>query len=254
VPINEAAKLLGVSSTTLRRLEKDGEVKGYGIQVYYTPGGQRRYATAEIEQFYLNRGFSGTIGIGERPAVLVIDCINAFTNKQSPLHCNWDKEIVRINSIVDAAHEAKCPVIFSHSYYDKDDVGLKVWTKKVKGIEALTINSSGVKLDPRMAVKGGDIHLYSKHVSVYYQTELLDVLRKHDCDTLFICGFSTSASVRAVAMETIQYGIRPIVPAEAVGDRDEFVHRNNLSDIERKFADVVPVHEVIRYLHERNPS
>jgi nicotinamidase-related amidase len=88
-------------------------------------------------------------------------------------------------------------------------------------------------------------------VSVYYETDLLKVLKQHDCDTLFICGFSTSASVRAVAMETIQYGIRPIVPAEAVGDRDEFVHRNNLSDIERKFADVVPVNEVIRYLHER---
>jgi maleamate amidohydrolase len=251
VPIREAAKLLGVSSTTLRRLEKDGEVKGFGIQVYYTPGGQRRYSTAEIEQFYLNRGFSGKIGIGERPALLVIDCINAFTNKQSPLYGDWDKEIVRINSVIHAAHETKCPVIFSHSYYDKDDAGLKVWTKKIKGIEALTLSSSGVKLDPRMATSASDIHLYSKHVSVYYETDLLKVLRKHDCDTLFICGFSTSASVRAVAMETIQYGIRPVVPAEAVGDRDEFVHRNNLSDIERKFADVVPVQEVIRYLHER---
>ncbi|TAL76878.1 MAG: hypothetical protein EPN76_09610, partial [Burkholderiaceae bacterium] len=59
------------------------------------------------------------------------------------------------------------------------------------------------------------------------------------------------ASVRAVAMESIQYGIHPVVPAEAVGDRNEYVHRNNLSDIEKKFADVVPVQEVIAYLDTR---
>jgi maleamate amidohydrolase len=226
-------------------------VKGYEVKVYYTPGGQRRYSTAEIEQFYLSSGFSGKIGIGEHPAVLIIDCINAFTNKQSPLHCNWNQEIGHINNIIHAAHTTDCPVIFSHSYHDETDIGLRIWTKKIKGIETLTIDSSAVKLDPRMITKSTDVHLYSKHVSVYYETELLDVLRKQDCDTLFICGFSTSASVRAVAMETIQYGIRPIVPAEAVGDRDEHVHRNNLSDIERKFADVVPAQEAVRYLHER---
>jgi maleamate amidohydrolase len=242
---------LGVSATTLRRLEKNGEIKGYGIRVYYTPGGQRRYATAEIERFYSDRGFSGKIGMGERPAVLVIDCINAFTNKQSPLHGNWDKELEQINSVIGAAHQAKCPVIFSHSYHDENDVGLRLWTKKIKGIEALTIDSSGVKLDPRMVTRNTDAHLFSKYVSVYYQTELLELLRRHRCDTLLICGFSTSASVRAVAMESIQYGIRPIVPAEAVGDRDDFVHRNNLADLDRKFADVVSVQDVVLYLNER---
>ncbi len=243
--------MLGVSPTTLRRLEHDGEVKGYGIRVYYTPGGQRRYSTGEIEQFFLSRGFSGEIGIGERPAILVIDCINAFTNKQSPLHGDWDQEIEHINSIIQAAHHTDCPVIFSHSYYDETDTALMLWTKKVKGIEALALHSIAVELDPRVTTKKTDIHLYSKFVSVYCQTRLLEILKKHECDTLFICGFSTSASVRAVAMETIQYGIRPIVPAEAVGDRDEYVHRNNLADIQRKFADVVPVHEVVRYLYGR---
>jgi isochorismate hydrolase len=234
----------------LRRLEQDDEVKGYGLRVYYTPGGQRRYSTAEIDQFFLTSGFSGKLGTGQRPAVLAIDCINAFTNKQSPLHFAWDKEIVQINRIVTAAHQAGCPVIFSHSYYDESDVSLKLWSKKIKGIEALTLNSSSVKLDARMVANNTDIHLYSKHVSVYYQTDLLSVLEKHRCDTLIICGFSTSASVRTVAVESVQYGIRPIVPADAVGDRDEHTHRNNLADIERKFADVVAVNEVIRYLDE----
>ncbi len=251
VPINEAARLLGVSATTLRRLEHDGQVKGYGLRVYYTPGGQRRYLTEEIERFYLHRGFSGQMGVGERPAVLAIDCINAFTNKQSPLGGDWDNEIEQINRIVQAAHQAACPVIYSHSYYDESDQGLRLWARKIRGIEALTMDSKEVALDSRMATRKSDLHLFSKYVSVYYQTDLLKMLRENGCDTLFICGFSTSASVRAVAMESPQYGVRPVVPAEAVGDRDDYVHRSNLSDIEKKFADVVPVQAVVDYLKGR---
>jgi len=251
VPINEAARLLGVSATTLRRLEQDGQVKGYGLRVYYTPGGQRRYLAEEIERFYRHRGFSGQMGVGERPAVLVIDCINAFTNKQSPLGGDWDKEIRHINRIVQAAHKAGRPVIFSHSYYDESDRGLRLWAKKIRGIEALTLDSKEVALDPRMVTRKSDFHLFSKYVSVYYETDLLKILRAGDCDTLFICGFSTSASVRAVAMESPQYGVHPVVPAEAVGDRDDYVHQNNLSDIEKKFADVVPTQTVIDYLRGR---
>ncbi|OLN23064.1 hypothetical protein BTO30_06430 [Domibacillus antri] len=246
--MKEAANLLGISTATLRRLEKDEEVKGYGIRVYYTPGGQRRYLKAEIEQFYLNKGFAGEFGLGKKPAVLVIDCINAFTSKESPLSGDWENELENINNIIAKAHKTDCPVIFSHSYYVDNNDGMLLWSKKIKGIEALELNSNGVELDSRMRNKKNDYHIYSKFVSVYYQTELLEILEKNQCDTLIICGFSTSGSVRTVASETIQYGIRPIVALEAVGDRDLHVHRNNLSDIEQKFADVLTVHDILNYL------
>lgn len=48
VAIGEAARLLGVSSTTLRRLEKSGRLAAYGVKVYYTPTGRRRYKRVEI--------------------------------------------------------------------------------------------------------------------------------------------------------------------------------------------------------------
>jgi maleamate amidohydrolase len=241
--------LLGVSTATLRRLEKDQEVKGYGIRVFYTPGGQRRYLKAEIEQFYLNKGFAGQFGFGKKPALLVIDCINAFTNKESPLSGDWDNELLEINQLITAAHKTGCPVIFSHSYYLENNQGMLLWSKKIKGIETLILNSNAIKLDSRVKAKASDHHIYSQFVSVYYQTELLALLEKSQCDTLIICGFSTSGSVRTVASETIQYGIRPIVPLEAVGDRDMHVHRNNLWDIERKFADVLSVKEITHYFY-----
>jgi maleamate amidohydrolase len=248
VSIAEAAKLLGVSPATLRRLESGDEVRGYGVRVYHTPGGQRRYLRSEIEQFYLERGFAGRVGFGVRPGILAIDCINAFTRTGSPLGGEWGDEIAAINGLTAAARKAKFPVILSKSYYDETDAALRLWVRKIRGINSLVLGSEEVELDSRIEVRAKDHQIFSKFSSVYYGTDLLEHLRRHDVDTLIITGFSTSGSVRAVAAESLQYGIRPIVPMEAVGDREENMHRTNLRDIDRKFADVLPLAEVLDYL------
>lgn len=221
--------------------------------MYYTPGGQRRYSTSEIEQFFLNRGFSGKIGFGKKPVLLVIDCNTLFTTKkESPLYGEWNKEVEQIALLVNTAHQTNCPVVFAHSCYQENDLGLEIYTKKIPAMLSLKRTIKDVKLDDRIKEKKSDIHLMYKYLSVYYQTELLELLKKHSCDTLIICGFSTSGAIRTVVTETIQYGIRPIVPAEAVGDRDDYVHRSNLADINTKFGDVVSVHDTIRYLMRRD--
>ncbi len=46
--IGAAARLLGVSISTLRRLEKSGRLGEYGVRVYYTPTRRRRYKKREI--------------------------------------------------------------------------------------------------------------------------------------------------------------------------------------------------------------
>ncbi|MDX1660864.1 MAG: MerR family DNA-binding transcriptional regulator [Gemmatimonadota bacterium] len=46
--IGAAARLLGVSISTLRRLEKNGRLAEYGVKVYYTPTQRRRYKKREI--------------------------------------------------------------------------------------------------------------------------------------------------------------------------------------------------------------
>lgn len=46
--IGEAARLMGVSISTLRRLEENGRLAEYGVKVYYTPTKRRRYRRSEI--------------------------------------------------------------------------------------------------------------------------------------------------------------------------------------------------------------
>ena len=69
-------------------------------------------------------------------------------------------------------------------------------------------------------------------------------------DTLIITGASTSGCVRATAVDALQYGFRPVVPREAVGDRNPDAHEANLYDVDAKYGDVVPVQDTVDYLEE----
>ena len=70
------------------------------------------------------------------------------------------------------------------------------------------------------------------------------------CDTVIVTGCTTSGCVRASVVDALQYGYRPIVPLEAVGDRSLEAHKANLFDIEAKYGDVVTLNEVIEYLSD----
>ncbi|MGI8649436.1 MAG: isochorismatase family protein [Rubrobacter sp.] len=67
-------------------------------------------------------------------------------------------------------------------------------------------------------------------------------------NTLVITGASTSGCVRATAVDALQYGFRPVVPREAVGDRNPEAHKANLYDLDAKYADVVSTDECVSYL------
>ena len=69
-------------------------------------------------------------------------------------------------------------------------------------------------------------------------------------DSLIVTGASTSGCVRATAVDAIQHGYPPIVPREAVGDRDPAAHEANLYDIDAKYGDVVSLAETIARLDE----
>ena len=70
----------------------------------------------------------------------------------------------------------------------------------------------------------------------------------HKVDTVIVTGGSTSGCVRATVVDSLSSGYRTIVPEECVADKHESPHFANLYDMALKYADVLPVAEVIDYL------
>jgi nicotinamidase-related amidase len=84
--------------------------------------------------------------------------------------------------------------------------------------------------------------------SAFNQTPLLHHLRGLDADTVIVCGESTSGCVRATVVDAKSYRYKVLVPEECVFDRHEAPHAINLFDMEQKYADVLPLDEVLAYI------
>jgi maleamate amidohydrolase len=220
-------------------------------QKYFNPARRvRTFMTTQSEhEFFKERGFGQKMGFGERPAIIVIDIIKAFTDPARPLGADLQSQIDAIRQIVDIAHTRKIPVIFSSVRYDEADTrDAGIWRLKQKGVIDLAADSDGHEVDPRLEVGPDDSLLMKKYASCFFGTDLVPRLTTQRIDTLIITGCTTSGCVRATAVDSVQYGFRPMVVREAVGDRSSASHEQSLFDLDAKYADVVSLHETLDYL------
>ena len=199
--------------------------------------------------FFEARGFGMKIGFGQRPALLVIDIVKAFTDPARMLGANLDSEIEAINQLLDMAHEKGMPVIYSSVAYDDPNFGdAGVWLLKQKGVATLLAGTDGPELDPRLHFQKGDAILSKKYASCFFGTDMVSRLLVTGTDTLIITGCTTSGCVRATAVDSCQTGFRPMVVREGVGDRSQVAHDQSLFDLNAKYADVVTLEETLAYL------
>lgn len=199
--------------------------------------------------FFTERGFGHRIGFGERPALVLIDYINGFTNPSYPLGANLDTEIGASQGVLEAARAGGIPILFTTVQYDTvegDFAG--VWQRKQHGLATLRAGTPAVEIDERLAPVAGERTLPKTYASAFFGTDLLSWLVSQTIDTLLLLGCTTSGCVRATAVDAVQYGFRPMVIADGVGDRSPAAHRQALFDLDLKYADVVSLNETLRYL------
>ncbi|WCK53426.1 isochorismatase family protein [Aneurinibacillus sp. Ricciae_BoGa-3] len=244
--ISEAAKLLGVSPSTLRRLEKNGVIEGYGLKVMYTPGGQRRYILDELHQLYSDQGFSGQIGFGKKPALLIRDLTIAFTESHSQLAIKMEDQLSATKQLVEEALLHKIPIIFSITVYDSTNEVSKLWCQKFPSLQILDPQSTWVNIHPALNHYSYDIVNHTVHITDLYNQEVDDFLKERQIDTVILAGATTSGSIRANAVDALQRGYRVIVPKEAVGDRNQTWQNSTLIDLNARYADVLSLEKVIK--------
>ena len=84
--------------------------------------------------------------------------------------------------------------------------------------------SSWVEIDERLAPRPDEPVLNKLFASAFFGTPFASLLASHGCDSVIVTGASTSGCVRATAVDALQHGYRPVVPREAVGDRNPAAH------------------------------
>jgi len=194
-------------------------------------------------------GFHGRAGFGLRPALLVIDVNVGFTDPESPLACDLEGVVGAIQRLLGEARAAGLPVVYTTVSYDKGDrLAAAAFIDKIPALLTLEAGSRWVEIDPRIAPLPDEPVLNKLFASAFFGTPLSSLLTAAGCDGVIVTGASTSGCVRATVVDALQHGFRPVVPREAVGDRNPAAHEANLYDIDTTYGDVVSLDEVVAHV------
>ena len=183
------------------------------------------------------------IGMGRKPALVVVDVIIGFTDPSSPLGSDADSVVGANVSLMECFYTANLPVVLTMVIY-RNRGQSAVFRTKVPALNLLKPNSALVKFDPRLPIMSDDFRLEKRHASASHGTVLDEWLRSQAVDSLVVAGLTTSGCVRVTAVDGLQNNYRVLVPSEACGDRDRLAHQANLYDLGAKYADVVSLNSV----------
>jgi nicotinamidase-related amidase len=207
-------------------------------------------AMKSVEEDYRRRGiFQERFGFGHVPAVVVVDFAYGWTDDAyAGGSRRLDGPVEATRRLLEAARPRGVPIIYTTSSWRPHggDQPFKSAADRSPGFRPW--DERACRIDERVAPQPSDLVLQKENASAFFGTHLAPYLIGHGVDTLLITGCSTSACIRATATDAKSYRFRPIIVRECVGDRSPVAHEWTLFDIEARFADVVPLDEVLAHV------
>ena len=194
-------------------------------------------------------GFGNTLGFGERPAIIVVDFINAFTDPSCQLGSDLSQQLQSTKELLTLARRQNIPIIFTTVEYEKHLVDGGLFVKKVPALTILMEGSHYSEIDTCLEKRDDEVLIKKKFASAFFGTSLSSMLTSLKVDTLLITGCTTSGCIRATAVDAMQYGFYSIVVEECVGDRSASAHKASLSDIHTKYGDVIKLKQAKDYMN-----
>jgi len=181
---------------------------------------------------------SHSTGIGDYPALVVVDMCKAFIDSSSPLGFECDELIQANINLINKFRLNKLPVIFTTTIY-RNASEASVFRSKIPALNILEPESDAITFIDDLAPLKDEILIEKKFASAFFQTKLTDSLLKIQADSVVICGVTTSGCIRATAVDSLQNNFPTTIAEDCVGDRDLDAHKANLYDLQSKYADVI---------------
>ena len=218
----------------------------------------------EQDKAHLRMSTPRPVRFGEKPALLLIDLYRwVFGDKPEPILQsvkNWPgscgmaawNSLPHIQRLLGSARDAGIPIIHVTGL---DGSGVTPWAaqretepKADTATEVLDRRRRRFEIINEVKPLPGEAFLTKSSPSAFWGTPLVGHLNSMGIDTIITCGESTSGCVRASVVDGCTYRFRMIVVEECVFDRHEACHAINLFDMNQKYANVLPLAEVLPYI------
>jgi len=187
------------------------------------------------------------LGLTPKPALLLVDMINGFTDPACALGTACSEVVAANVQLLEAFRALGLPVFFTTVVYHSEQQA-EVFRRKVPALNVLQPNSHWVKVDSALEPLEGEPVIEKQWASAFFATDLDQQLSALGVDSIVVTGLTTSGCVRASAVDGLQNDYQVVIAEEAVGDRNPEAHRANLFDLNAKYADVLPVAQVLSQL------
>ena len=156
------------------------------------------------DALFAARGFGRRAGAGERPALVVVDLVNGFTDPESPLWCDADDAVAATARLLEAARASGAPVAFTTVEYD--EAGARVaaaFLAKVPSLMTLAPGTRWPLVDARIAPRSDEPVLTKLFASAFFGTPLAAMLAAHGADTVIVCGVLQLSGVNVSVVGSI---------------------------------------------------
>jgi maleamate amidohydrolase len=222
--------------------------------------GPHRWPTAMSEsdrEAYRRSGFGNEIGIGSRPAVLVIDVqyrtvgpdvpILEAIDASYPMACGrraW-AAVEPITQVLAAARQRRLPVLHP-CVAPKSPETVGAFGRVNPGVG--DVDARGYEFLEEVAPVAGELAVPKLAASAFFGTPLTSYLVDRSVDSVILLGCTTSGCVRATAVDAFSLNLRTTVVADGVYDRAQLSHEVSLFELDAKYADVRTAADVLDQL------
>lgn len=208
---------------------------------------------SELE-IYQKQGFGNSSGIGQRPALLIIDFVNGFANPDEFGGGNIGAAIENTRGLLADVRALGLPIAYTRVVYADDGSDSGVFTLKAPALAQLTEHAFASQVVEELEPRDGEYIVRKTQPSAFFGTNLMAWFVSKGVDTVIMTGCTTSGCVRASVIDSMSYNFRTVVVTDCVGDRALGPHEANLFDMEQKYADLMTSSEIVAILHERAPA
>ncbi|MBX0345058.1 isochorismatase family protein [Acetobacter sp. TBRC 12305] len=208
------------------------------------------------EERYRKQGFGNEIGIVGGIGLLIVDFVNGFADPNAFGGGNIPQAIERTRALLAAARTREWKIAHTRIVFADDGADANIFSLKVPTMLGLTETNPASAIVPELAPEPGEYVVRKTVPSAFAGTPLAAWFTSHGVQTVVVAGCVTSGCIRASVLDAMQYGFRPIVVSDCVGDRAIGPHEANLFDMAQKCGDVLDLDTFLSRLpnQTRSPS
>jgi ureidoacrylate peracid hydrolase len=147
-----------------------------------------------------------------------------------------------VNVLLDAAHTATMPVLYTNQWLRPDDALFK------KRIPHCLMDTWGAQLVDVLHRAPADIVVRKRRYSAFFGTDLDLLLRERTIATVIVAGVVTNICVRSTVHDAFFLGYEVVVPIECVAATIPQAQATSLYDIDTHYGTVAPLRQILALL------